>query len=80
MSGCPAFEDLSALIDGDLRSERELAVRRHLDLCATCRREVDGLTALKRAVGRAYDNEVPAPALRRAVMARLPKRRRRRVS
>jgi len=80
MSGCPAFEDLNALVDGDLPRQREVAVRGHLDRCATCRREVDGLAALKRAVGRAYDNEVPAPALRRAVTAGLPKRRRRRMS
>jgi anti-sigma factor RsiW len=72
MSGCPAFEDLNALVDGDLPSEREARARQHLVRCVACRREVDGLTALKRAVGRAYDNEVPTPA-------GLPKRRRRRV-
>jgi anti-sigma factor RsiW len=80
MSGCPAFEDLNALVDGDLASERERAVRQHLHRCVACRREVGGLTTLKRAVGRAYDNQVPAPALRRAVTAGLPKRRRRRMS
>jgi len=76
MSGCPAFEHLSALIDGDLPGDRELEVRQHLEQCVTCRRQVDGLTALKRAVGRAYDSEVPSPALRRVVTANLPKRRR----
>ena len=77
MSGCPAFEKLSASIDGDLPSKQESALRRHLESCAACRRQVDALTALKRVVGRAYDNEVPAPALRRTVSAGLPKRRRR---
>jgi anti-sigma factor RsiW len=76
MSGCPAFEDLSALIDGDLPHDRELEVRQHLEHCVICHQQVDGLTALKRAVGRAYDGEVPSPALRRVVTARLPKRRR----
>ena len=76
MSGCPAFEDLSALIDGDLPRDRELAVRQHLEDCVTCHRQVDGLTALKRAVGRAYDSDVPSPALRRVVTAKFPKRRR----
>ncbi|MFI5397842.1 MAG: anti-sigma factor family protein [Candidatus Binatia bacterium] len=76
MSGCPAFEHLSALIDGDLPRDRELEVRRHLDHCVTCHRQVDGMTALKRAVGRAYDSEMPSPALRRVVTAKLPKRRR----
>lgn len=70
MSGCPAFDELSASIDGGLPSERELALRQHLDHCAVCRRDEDALTALKRAVGRAYDNAVPAPALRRSVMRR----------
>jgi len=78
MSGCPAFEDLSALIDGDLSNEKE--VRQHVDRCVTCRRQVDSLAALKRVVGRAYDSELPSPGLRSAVTARLPKRRRRRTS
>jgi anti-sigma factor RsiW len=77
MRGCPSFKDLNALVDGDLGKEREGQVRRHLERCAACRREVEGLTALKRAVGRAYETEVPAPALRRAVTAKIPKRRRR---
>ena len=76
MSGCPAFEDWSALIDGDLPRDRELEVRQHLEHCATCHRQVDGLATLRRAVGRAYDGEVPSPALRRVVTATLPKRRR----
>ena len=80
MSACPAFEDLSTLIDGALSAEHEAKVRRHIDGCASCRREVDGLTALKRAVGRAYDSELPSPTLRHAVTAGLPKRRRRRMS
>ena len=78
MSDCPAFDDLSALVDGDLASEREADLRQHLERCEPCRREVDALVALKRAVGRAYETEVPAPSLRRAVTAALPKRRRRR--
>lgn len=76
MSGCPAFEHLSALIDGDLPHDRELEVHQHLEHCATCHRQVEGLAALKRAVGRAYDTEVPSPALRRVVTAKLPKRHR----
>lgn len=80
MSECPPFEDLSALTDGDLSSEQESEVRQHLDGCASCRRELDGLIALKGAVGRAYDSELPSPTLRRAVAASFPKRRRRRIS
>ncbi len=77
MSGCLAFEDLSAMIDGALPNGRAVEVRQHLEHCATCRGRADGLSALKRAVGRAYDTEGPSPALRRVVTATLPKRRRR---
>jgi len=77
MSDCPSPRDLNALVDGDLASEAELAIRQHLDLCAACCRAVAGVTALKRAVGRAQVGELPSPALRRAVTASLPKRRRR---
>ena len=80
MSVCPAFEDLSALIDGGLPREQEGKVRQHLGRCAKCRKQLEGLTAIKRAVGRAYDSELPSPALRRAVTAGVPKRRRRRTS
>ena len=76
MSGCPTFEPLSALVDGDLAPDQEVEVRRHLETCVACHRQVDGLAALKRAVGRAYDSDAPAPALRRVVTAKLPKRRR----
>jgi len=80
MRACPALEDLSALIDADLSRDQEVKVSHHLEGCDSCRREVEGLAALKRAVGRAYDSELPSPALRRAVTAGLPKRRRRRTS
>lgn len=77
MSGCPAFEDLSALVDGDLAGDQERRLRRHMERCEKCRRQLDGLTALKRTVGRAYEGEAPSPTLRRAVTVALPKRRRR---
>ncbi|MGD0949894.1 MAG: anti-sigma factor [Candidatus Binatia bacterium] len=75
MSACPAFQDLNALIDGALPREEEVVLRRHLDGCAACRRWVDGVNALRQAVGRAYGSAVPSPALQRAVRASLPKRR-----
>ena len=76
MNHCPASEELNALVDGELSAERELEVRWHLDLCEACTRWVDGVMALKRAVGRAQGREIPSPALRRSVQARRPKRRR----
>ena len=76
MSGCPAFEDLSALVDGDLSGNHERQLREHVQHCAQCRRQVDALAALKRSVGRAYEGEVPSPALRRTVRAGLSKSRR----
>jgi len=76
MSSCPTFAELSALIDGDLSPTRELQIRWHLDICRTCACYAGTVVALKRAVGRAQEGEVPSPAFRRSVMARLPKRRR----
>jgi anti-sigma factor RsiW len=70
MSGCPADEDLSALVDGALPAAQELEVHRHLEICVTCRRQVEGLKALKRTVGQAYDHEAAPPALRRIVEAK----------
>jgi anti-sigma factor RsiW len=76
MSHCPPLEELSALIDGDLSPRRELEIRWHLDICRTCACYADTVVGLKRAVGRAHDREIPSPAFRRSVMARVPKRRR----
>ena len=76
MSGCPAFEDLSALVDGDLSGNHERQLREHVQHCVPCRRQLDALTALKRTVGRAYEGEAPSPALRRRVRAGLSKQRR----
>ncbi len=76
MSFCPEVQTLSSLIDGDLPAEREVAVHAHLDLCVACRGTLDGLIALKQAVGRAYDSDAPSPALRRAVAAGMVKPRR----
>ena len=78
MSGCPAFEDLSALVDGDLSRTQARQLHQHVEQCTFCRAQLDGLTALKRTVGRAYADETPSPALRRAVRAGTAKRRRRR--
>jgi anti-sigma factor RsiW len=76
MSPCPSFEELSAFVDGDLVHGRELAVRRHLDVCEACRASSCAVSALKQAVGRAYSPQSAPPELQRAVMARAatPKR------
>lgn len=75
MTNCPPWEELNALIDGELSTEHELAVRRHLDICSACARHATAVVVLKRAVGRAGDREPPSPALRRSVMTHVPKRR-----
>ncbi len=78
MSGCPAFEELSALVDGDLSGSQERQVHEHLEKCTPCRAQFDALIALKRTVGRAYEGETPSPVLRGAVRAAAAKQRRRR--
>jgi anti-sigma factor RsiW len=75
MNHCPPFEELNALIDGELFTEHELALRWHLDICTACTQHAAAVAALKRAVGRAGVRETPSPGLRRSVMTRLPKRR-----
>jgi len=75
MRNCPAFEDLSQFVDGHLSNERELEVRRHLDVCDVCPRMLHTLSVLKQAVGRGYASESPPTAVRLAVMT--PGRRRR---
>ena len=79
MSKCPAFEELSRLVDGDLPGDQEHALRQHIEGCDTCRRQIDGIATLKRTVRRAgrADRRKPSPDLRQAVKRTLPKRRRR---
>jgi len=75
MPHCPPREELNALVDGELSTERELALRWHLDICRACDRHAAAVVMLKRAIGRARARETPSPALRRSVMTRVLKRR-----
>jgi anti-sigma factor RsiW len=61
MTPCAArFEPLNAYVDGELEPAEELDLRRHLDVCESCRAQVDGLLALKEAVaGSAEVRPVP---------------------
>jgi len=57
MASCEGrLEALSALVDGELGSEEELELRRHVDSCETCqawRAQLDGLSnAVARSIGR----------------------------
>jgi anti-sigma factor RsiW len=50
MTGCELpLEMLSAYVDGQLETDDELQVRRHLDGCAQCRDLLEGLSALNDA-------------------------------
>jgi anti-sigma factor RsiW len=69
MSPCPTLADLHALVDCDLSAPRELCLRRHLDVCVSCRRTIDAMSALKRAVARSCEREVPSFPLRYALIA-----------
>ncbi len=72
MTSCLAWEQLNALIDGELSAKRELKLRLHLDICDACARHAAAMMALKRAVGRLQGRDVPSPALRRNVTGRMP--------
>ncbi len=63
-------EDLSALLDGELAEEREVAVRAHLESCPNCTDRVAVLRRVDPALAAAPAPEVPAD-LRARVDARL---------
>ena len=63
-------EDLSALLDGELAEEREVAVRAHLESCPDCMGRVAALRRVDPALAAAPAPEVPAD-LRARVDARL---------
>jgi anti-sigma factor RsiW len=64
------FEPLNAYVDGELGPAEELDLRRHLDVCESCRAEVDGLLALKEAVARSAEVR-PVPHTLRERLATL---------
>lgn len=65
---CPtAIEELSAYVDGSLRAEEELSLRRHLDTCASCQQRVKILLALKEIVARSAEVHPIPHTLREAV-------------
>ena len=72
MTNCPPWEELNVLIDGELSTTRELRLRWHLEICSSCARHAAAVVRLKRAVGRVREPDLPSPALRRNVMARVP--------
>ncbi len=63
-------EDLSALLDGELSEEREVAVRGHLESCPDCTGRVAALRRVDPALAAAPAPEVPAD-LRARLDARL---------
>ncbi len=70
MTNCPPWEELNALLDGELSTERELQLRWHLDICDACARHGAAVVTLKRAVGQVRERDVPSPTLRRNVSSR----------
>ncbi len=68
-------EDLSALLDGELAEEREVAVRAHLESCPDCMGRVAALRRVDPALAAAPAPEVPAD-LRARVDARLSSEKR----
>lgn len=80
MKPCPkTLQDLSPYIDGELEPMEELALRRHLDTCSSCRRQVRTLTALKETVTRTAA-VYPLPHTLRVMLQTLPKPARRGLS
>jgi anti-sigma factor RsiW len=66
----PYEEELSALIDGELSSQREAQVRDHLSVCAGCSRSLEALRGVDHALAEIAMPEVPA-GLRLRVQAEI---------
>lgn len=71
MTPCPKMEALSAYVDGALRRDEELALRFHVDDCASCRQKVKVLLALKETVSRNAEFYPVPHALRESLRSRL---------
>lgn len=72
---CASVESLlSAYADHELDGARSLAVRRHLERCPACQRELDGLLATKRILSQCLAAP-PAPSVE-AFLAPLGRRER----
>ena len=83
MTCSDAREFLDALLDGELNAAEESALRRHLEACAECDRELEDLRAWHGTIGEALAAEEPDPAAvaesRRDILAALSASARRRV-
>jgi len=68
MSPCePCLENLSAYLDAELPAEEATAIRRHLEDCAACRRELDALARTRRTLAETFAETMagaPAPPAR----------------
>jgi hypothetical protein len=78
-----AREFLDALLDGELNTAEEAALRRHLESCGECDRELEDLRAWHGTIGEALLAEEPDPAAvaesRRDILAALSASARRRI-
>src|SRR5260370_38953880 len=73
-------ETLSAYVDGELDTPRELELRRHLDGCDRCREAVDALLDLKKLVMSAAEIRPVPHTLRESTKAAAVRRKPRRAS
>lgn len=70
------LEALSALLDGELAADEELALRRHLDDCGSCRVWRRHLETLSKSVASSLGRERAPRALAREVQRLAPARQR----
>jgi len=67
--------ELSAYTDGELSTEEELLLRRHLDVCLTCQKMTEILSALKETVTSSAEVYPLPRTLRVSIQLRPPPRR-----
>ena len=82
MASCPGrVEELSAFLDGELSSDEELELRRHLDACDVCAAWRVQLEALSKSVAGSLRRErAPRTLANRVGRLRLPAWRRRDIA
>lgn len=71
MDGCDRFRELAWALPDELSAEESDELSKHVETCAACRAEVDGVGAVRDALGPGEGEEAPGDAVLARVKARL---------
>jgi excisionase family DNA binding protein len=71
VSDCERWRELVWALPGELPGEEEAGLRAHLEACAECREESEGVGGMRAALAPAVDEEAPGDEVLARVKARL---------